>query len=181
MATARFVATTVLTLVVAIVIVPLAVTTEIDPAVTVRPEIVPLAVNSVIVQPAVMIQDLTHVAATETVLLVAMAQALVAHRARVVMTAVTVTIAMRVVGLLLVSALMIIPVATAQQLSKSFRGTRIIAAFVGSITAISGVITSFYLDLAPGALIVMLVILGFIVSIVISSLRRRRKLSESVR
>ena len=98
-----------------------------------------------------------------------------------VMTAVTVTIAMRVVGLLLVSALMIIPVATAQQLSKCFRGTRIIAAFVGSITAISGVITSFYLDLAPGALIVMLVILGFIVSIIISSLRRRRRLSESVR
>ena len=98
-----------------------------------------------------------------------------------VMTAVTVTIAMRVVGLLLVSALMIIPVATAQQLSKSFRGTRIIAAFVGSVTAISGVITSFYLDLAPGALIVMLVILGFIVSIFVSSLRRRRRLSESVR
>jgi hypothetical protein len=50
--------------------------------------IVHLVVNSVIVRPAVMIQVLTHVAATETVLLVAMAQALVAHRAHVVMTAV---------------------------------------------------------------------------------------------
>jgi hypothetical protein len=80
MVTDRFVVTTVLTLVVAIVIVPLAVI-----LVTV---IVHRAVSSVIDRPAVMIQALPHVAATETVLLVAMAQALVAHRARVVMTAV---------------------------------------------------------------------------------------------
>ena len=51
--------------------------------------IVRLVVNSVIVRPAVMIQVLNHVAATETALLVAMAQALVAHRAPAVMTAVT--------------------------------------------------------------------------------------------
>jgi hypothetical protein len=59
---------------------------EINPAVTV---IVHPAVNSVIVTAlrAVTIQDLTHVAATEIVLLVAMAQALAAHRAPVVMTA----------------------------------------------------------------------------------------------
>ena len=86
MATDPFVVTTVLTLVVAIVIVHLVVTMEIDPAVTV---IVHPAVNSVIVNAlrAVTIQDLTHVAATEIVLLVAMAQALAAHRAPVVMTA----------------------------------------------------------------------------------------------
>jgi hypothetical protein len=94
MATVRFVAMTAVvilaairaaSLVVAIVIVHLV---EISATVIER-----LVVNSVIVQPAVMIQDLTHVAATETVLLVAMAQALVAHRARVVMTAVTVVVA----------------------------------------------------------------------------------------
>jgi hypothetical protein len=89
MATDRFVVTTVLTLVVAIVIGPLAVTMVIDPAVTV---IVHLVVNSVIVRPAVMIQVLTHVAVTETVRLVAMAQALVDHRAHVVMTAVMVVV-----------------------------------------------------------------------------------------
>ena len=98
-----------------------------------------------------------------------------------VMTAVTVTIAMRVVGLLLVSALMIIPVATAQQLSKSFTGTRIMASVIGVIAAVSGVITSFYLDLAPGALIVVLVIFLFIFSIGFASFSRRRSLRRQVR
>ena len=98
-----------------------------------------------------------------------------------VMTAVTVTIAMRVVGLLLVSALMIIPVATAQQLSKSFTGTRIMASVIGGIAAVSGVITSFYLDLAPGALIVVLVIFLFILRIGFASFSRRRSLRRQVR
>jgi zinc transport system permease protein len=98
-----------------------------------------------------------------------------------VMTAVTVTIAMRVVGLLLVSALMIIPVATAQQLSKSFTGTRIVASVIGGIAAVSGVITSFYLDLAPGALIVVLVIFLFVFSIGFASFSRRRSLRRQVR
>jgi hypothetical protein len=80
MVTDRFVVTTVLTLVVAIVIVPLAVI-----LVTV---IVHRAVSSVIDRPAVMIQVLTHVAATEIVRRVVMVQALVAHLVRVVMTAV---------------------------------------------------------------------------------------------
>jgi hypothetical protein len=77
--TDRFVVTTVLTLVVAIVIVPLAVI-----LVTV---IVHRAVSSVIDRPAVMIQALPHVAATETVLLVAMALVLDVRQVRVVMTA----------------------------------------------------------------------------------------------
>jgi zinc transport system permease protein len=98
-----------------------------------------------------------------------------------VMTAVTVTISMRVVGLLLVSALMIIPVATAQQISKSFSGTRVLSAAIGSFAAVAGVITSFYLDLAPGALIVLLVIFLFISSIGISSISRRRGLRLQVR
>jgi zinc transport system permease protein len=98
-----------------------------------------------------------------------------------VMTAVTVTIAMRVVGLLLVSALMIIPVATAQQISKSFSGTRILSAAIGSFGAVSGVITSFYFDLAPGALIVVIVIFLFISSIGFSAYTRRRSLRLQVR
>jgi hypothetical protein len=84
-------------LAVAIVIVHLVETLEIDPAVIV---IVHLAVTSVIVTAlrAVMIQVLTHVAATETVRLVAMAQALAAHRAHVVMTVVMVVVVVDLVA-----------------------------------------------------------------------------------
>ena len=85
MVTDRFVVTTVLTLVVAIVIVPLAVI-----LVTV---IVHRAVSSVIDRPAVMIRVLIHVAATETVRLVAMALVLDVRQAHVVMTVGTVVAA----------------------------------------------------------------------------------------
>lgn len=91
-----------------------------------------------------------------------------------VLTAVTVTISMRVVGLLLVSALMIIPVASAQQLSTSFSGTRLKASIIGFVGALAGVIVSFYVDLAPGALIVVLIIGVFILSIGIASIARKR-------
>lgn len=97
-----------------------------------------------------------------------------------VMTAVTVTIAMRVVGLLLVSALMIIPVATAQQLTKSFSSTRRAASIIGAVGSIAGVITSFYLDLAPGALIVVLIIIFFIASIVTASIIQKRSVVRQV-
>ena len=97
-----------------------------------------------------------------------------------VMTAVTVTISMRVVGLLLVSALMIIPVASAQQLSTSFSGTRAKASTIGAVGALTGVILSFYFDLAPGALIVLLVIAFFLISILISALNRKRKFSKQI-
>jgi hypothetical protein len=85
MATVRSVAMTAAVILAVILVVAIVIEHLVEISETV---IVRLVVNSVIVRPAVMIQVLTHVAATETVLLVAMAQALVAHRARVVMTAV---------------------------------------------------------------------------------------------
>ena len=72
-----------------------------------------------------------------------------------VMAAVTVTVAMRVVGLLLVSALMVVPVATAQQLVRGFRATVLVALGVGVVASVSGVIGSYYVDTAPGAMIVV--------------------------
>ena len=52
-----------------------------------------------------------------------------------VLAAVTVTVAMRTVGLLLVSALMVVPVATAQQLTRSFRSTQLLAAVLGALAS----------------------------------------------
>ena len=72
-----------------------------------------------------------------------------------VLAAVTVTVAMRVVGLLLVSALMVVPVAAAQQLVRGFRATVRLAVGIGVVSAVSGTAGSFYADTAPGALIVV--------------------------
>lgn len=84
-----------------------------------------------------------------------------------VLAAVTVTVAMRTVGLLLVSALMIVPVATAQQLTRSFRGTLAMAMGLGLGAAIGGLLLAAYLSLdfdanvAPGPSIVLLALTGF--------------------
>ena len=90
-----------------------------------------------------------------------------------VMAAVTVTVAMRVVGLLLVSALMVVPVATAQQLVRGFRATVVVALGAGALAAVSGVLGSFYADTAPGALIVVVALAGFALAALVARGRRR--------
>ena len=75
-----------------------------------------------------------------------------------VLAAVTVSVAMRTVGLLLVSALMIIPVATAQQFSRGFRTTMLGAMVAGVVAAVGGVSISAFADVPPGATIVLVVL-----------------------
>ncbi|HEY0003011.1 MAG TPA: metal ABC transporter permease [Actinoplanes sp.] len=79
-----------------------------------------------------------------------------------VATAVTVTIAMRTVGLLLVSALMVVPVAAAQQVTRGFRTTMLAAMAIGLIAAGAGVVVSAEVDTAPGATTVLLALATFV-------------------
>ncbi len=96
-----------------------------------------------------------------------------------VMAAVTVTVAMRTVGLLLVSALMVVPVATSQQLARGFKVTIFVAMLLGAAASVGGVVTSFYVDVAPGATIVLLALAVFIAAWPLGILlRRRRRLAE---
>jgi zinc transport system permease protein len=78
-----------------------------------------------------------------------------------VLTAVTVVVAMRVIGLLLISALMIIPNAAAQQVSGSFRAASIWAVVFGVVSSVGGVALSYRLDTATGGTIVLLTIAVF--------------------
>jgi zinc transport system permease protein len=91
------------------------------------------------------------------------------------MAAVTVTVAMRTVGLLLVSALMVVPVATAQQLSRGFRATLAGAMVMGCIASVAGLLISAYVDVAPGATIVLLTLAGFGLTWPVGALIRRRR------
>lgn len=96
-----------------------------------------------------------------------------------VMAAVTVTVAMRTVGLLLVSALMVVPVATAQQLTRGFRSTLFAAMALGTVASLSGVLVSAYVDVAPGATIVLIALAGFVLAWPVGMLlRRRQRMSE---
>ncbi len=91
----------------------------------------------------------------------------------VVLAAVTVTLSMRTVGLLLVSALMVIPVATAQQAFVGFFSSFFGAMGIGVLAALGGTIGSFYLDTATGATIVVTAIVLLGVSWLIGKRLRR--------
>ncbi len=89
-----------------------------------------------------------------------------------VTTAVTVTIAMRTVGLLLVSALMVVPVAAAQQVTRGFRATMHAAMAIGLLAAGGGVVVAARAGTAPGATIVMVAI-GVFVGLTLAAAARR--------
>lgn len=92
-----------------------------------------------------------------------------------VLAAVTVTVSMRTVGLLLVSALMVVPVATAQQVVRGFKITLLLAMVIGAVASVSGVVTSFYVNAAPGATIVLLALAGFVAAWPVGSFVRYRR------
>lgn len=98
-----------------------------------------------------------------------------------VTAAITVTVAMRAVGLLLVSALMVVPVAAAQQISRSFVVTFVLAVVIGTTVTLAGTVTSYYQDVPPGATIVLLAIGAFIALTALAAplARRRARVTES--
>ena len=96
-----------------------------------------------------------------------------------VLAAVTVTVAMRTVGLLLVSALMVVPVATSQQVTRSFRTTLAAAMALGMVASVGGLLisawASFHATIAPGPTIVLLALACFLIAWPVGAWLRHRK------
>lgn len=89
------------------------------------------------------------------------------HLIFMVIVAMVISVAIRVVGILLVSALMTLPVATSMQLSLSFRKTALFSVVFAELSIIAGLVFAYWLDIASGGAIVLvsialllLVILG---------------------
>lgn len=82
----------------------------------------------------------------------------------VLLTALTVVLAMKVVGIMLISALLILPAATSLQLAKGFKTALVLAALVGVSTVVVGITLSFALNLPTGATIVLINFLCFILA-----------------
>lgn len=94
-----------------------------------------------------------------------------------VLVASTVVISMRVVGLLLVSALMVVPVATSQLLARSFLGTMLLAMAIGCLVSVGGVAASYYADTPSGGTIVLLAIGLFLATTLADAVLRGRRRS----
>ncbi|GAB2472377.1 metal ABC transporter permease [Streptosporangium sandarakinum] len=96
-----------------------------------------------------------------------------------VTAALTVVIAMRVVGLLLVSALMVVPVATSQQFTRGFRATMLLSMVFGVLATVGGLTSSFYVEVPPGAIIVVVALAGFVLALGLGRFVRRSRSQES--
>lgn len=77
-------------------------------------------------------------------------------------TALTISVAMRVVGILLVSSLMTVPVAAALQLGRSFRMTVLLSYVFGVLSVLIGLVVAYHADVATGGSIVLVSVILFI-------------------
>lgn len=93
------------------------------------------------------------------------------------LTALTVSLSMRIVGLLLVSAMMVIPVACALQTARSFSGTITQSIIYGLLSVVVGLTISYYVNLAPGGTIVLTGTALFLLSVILG---KKRTGDESV-
>lgn len=86
------------------------------------------------------------------------------------LVALTVSVASRIVGALMISSLLVIPTATAMLISKSYKQTLILSIVFAEIFTVSGLFLSYYLDLRPGGTIVLL---GTLVLVIIAITKKR--------
>ncbi|MDJ1111302.1 MULTISPECIES: metal ABC transporter permease [Staphylococcaceae] len=89
------------------------------------------------------------------------------HILFMLMVALVISASMRVVGILLVSSLITLPVASAMRLTRSYKELMVWSVVIGEFAVIAGLVTAFYLDITPGGVIVMLLVAILILSIII--------------
>ena len=95
------------------------------------------------------------------------------HFIFIIMVALVIAVSMRVVGILLVSSLMTLPVAASLRFANGFKQMIAYSIAFGETSVIGGLFLSYQLDLAPGGTIVMLAVLILIMSIVIDKWKKR--------
>ena len=103
------------------------------------------------------------------------------NAALAVLVAVTIVAAMRVVGILLVAALMVLPVGGAQLLARSQRGVLAWSVAIGTTSVVAGLAMARAWGLAPGGTIVLVAVGVFAVLAIIDALTGERRLVRSVR
>ena len=89
-----------------------------------------------------------------------------------ILTAITVSIAARTVGALMVSSMMVIPAACSMQLAKSYRSALVLSAGCGVLFTIIGLTISFYAGPRPSATVVLVGVVVLLLLFIIKPLRR---------
>ncbi|MHB8903671.1 MAG: metal ABC transporter permease [Patescibacteria group bacterium] len=87
-----------------------------------------------------------------------------------VLTSLCVVLSIKIVGIMLVSALLILPSVTALQIAKGFKSVMFIGAIISVISVFLGITFSFFLDIPTGATIVMINVIFFGLALLVKKL-----------
>lgn len=87
--------------------------------------------------------------------------------------ALTIVVSLKAVGAVLVYAMLLIPAATAYQLTRSMKGMMIVSILFGVLSSVAGMFLSFVMDIPSGAAIVLLATALFFLSVLFSPKRRK--------
>ncbi|MFD1415634.1 metal ABC transporter permease [Oceanobacillus jeddahense] len=90
----------------------------------------------------------------------------------IVLTALVIAASIRIVGVLLVSALMTLPVAASMRIAKGFKQMIFLSILFGEIAVVFGIISGYYLDIPPGGTIVMTSLVLLLIAIGMKKLRK---------
>ncbi|MUK89977.1 iron chelate uptake ABC transporter family permease subunit [Ornithinibacillus sp. L9] len=97
------------------------------------------------------------------------------HFLFIILTALVIAASIRIVGVLLVSALMTLPVAASMRLAKGFKQMMVLSIVFGELAVIIGLVSGYYLSIPPGGTIVMVSIIILLLSIGLKQLRYRKQ------
>lgn len=102
------------------------------------------------------------------------------HLLFIVLTALVIAASIRIVGVLLVSALMTLPVAASMRLARGFKQMMFLSIVFGELAVIIGLISGYYLSIPPGGTIVMVSIIILLLSIALKRITwKPRKVREA--
>lgn len=90
-----------------------------------------------------------------------------------VLVGISISISARIVGALIISSLLVIPIACSLQLSKSYKSTLILAIAFSVFFMISGLVLSYYLGLRPGGTIIIVSCFILLLILIIKGLRKK--------
>ena len=93
------------------------------------------------------------------------------HILFMIVTALVIAGSMRIVGILLVSSLMTLPVAAAMRIAKSFKQAIIYSVVFGELAVLVGLVSAFYLNIAPGGTIVVTSIIILLLTLLAKKIR----------
>jgi zinc transport system permease protein len=91
----------------------------------------------------------------------------------VVLAALTISVSMRIVGILLIAALMVLPVTAASRVAWSMRSTLLLSMAIGLGCVLVGLSAAYYGDLPPGGTIVLLAAAAFVLTSATAAVRSR--------